>query len=86
MLRRAASPSSTLSLPTTQASPNAWPSTCFTATGTSRSVLSAGWLSRGLWDALLWTVFVLVLAEPLIANQIFKLRQARAAKSTRRAA
>lgn len=39
------------------------------------TLVNAGWLSRGIWDALLWTVFVLVLAEPLIANTIIRFRR-----------
>jgi hypothetical protein len=39
------------------------------------ALVNAGWLSRGIWDALLWTVFVLVLAEPLIANTIIRFRR-----------
>lgn len=41
------------------------------------SLLGTGWLSRGIWDTLLWMVFVLLLAEPLIANQIVRLRRKR---------
>ncbi|MFQ5805228.1 MAG: BatA domain-containing protein [Phycisphaerae bacterium] len=38
-------------------------------------LIGAGWLSRGVWDTLLWTVFVLVLAEPLIASQAGRFRR-----------
>ncbi|HUU97402.1 MAG TPA: BatA domain-containing protein [Phycisphaerae bacterium] len=50
------------------------------------SLLSAGWLSRGVWDTLLWTVFVFVLAEPIIANQIIRFRRAARQMQKRRAA
>ncbi len=49
------------------------------------SLLSTGWLSRGVWDTLLWTVFVFVLAEPIIANQIIRLRRKRNAGPSSRA-
>jgi hypothetical protein len=50
------------------------------------SLLSAGWLSRGVWDTLLWTVFVFVLAEPILANQIIRFRRAARGMQKRRAA
>jgi len=50
------------------------------------SLLSAGWLSRGVWDTLLWTVFAFVLAEPIIANQIIRFRRAARQMHKRRAA
>jgi hypothetical protein len=49
-------------------------------------LVAGGWLSRGIWDALLWTVFVLVLAEPLIANRMFWRRRSAGEKRARRAA
>ena len=50
------------------------------------SLVAGGWLSRGIWDTLLWTVFVLVLAEPLIANRIFWFRRSAAERRARRTA
>jgi len=50
------------------------------------TLVAGGWLSRGIWDALLWTVFVLVLAEPLIANRILWRRRSAGEKRARRAA
>jgi len=47
--------------------------------GGPTTLLGAGWLSRGIWDTVLWTVFVLVLAEPLIANQVIRFRRKAAA-------
>jgi len=44
------------------------------ATGSRPMLTGGGWLSRGMWDALLWTAFVLVLAEPLIAGGIVRPR------------
>ena len=54
--------------------------------GEPSALLGAGWLSRGIWDAMLWTIFVLVLAEPLIANQLVRLRRKQADARERRAA
>jgi hypothetical protein len=54
--------------------------------GETTSLLGAGWLSRGIWDAVLWTVFILVLAEPLIANQVVRFRRTAERASQRRVA
>ncbi len=43
---------------------------------TPTTLLAGGGLSRGIWDVLLWTAFVLVLAEPLIATGLFRFRRA----------
>lgn len=50
------------------------------------SLLTGGWLSRGVWDALLWTVFALLLVEPLLANRIGRWRRAGDDARRRRAA
>lgn len=51
------------------------PSDDASQTGGRAGLVGGGWLSRGVWDGLLWTVFLLVLAEPLIANRILRFRR-----------
>ncbi|MFH1748685.1 MAG: BatA domain-containing protein [Planctomycetota bacterium] len=55
------------------------------AAGGQVSLLSGAWLSRGIWDSLLWLVFVLLLVEPLLANRIWR-RRAVGESTKRRAA
>jgi hypothetical protein len=54
--------------------------------GVLTTLMTSGPAGRGIWDALLWTVLILVLVEPLIANRIRGARAADAATSARRAA
>ncbi len=53
---------------------------------TRTSLLTAGPAGRGIWDALLWTVLILVLLEPLIANRIRGPRKTESPAAARRAA
>ena len=91
--RRESDPAA-LDLATAQNAAGAWRLTTLTPDANAAADLSAAWLDplltaggggRAIWNTLLWTVLVLLLVEPLIANRRQRQRDAAPADARRAA-